>query len=101
MAVSLLKHVLAKKEIEGIEWDLNYIRTKDKKEVDFCIVKDGSHEHLIEAKFSDSSISPSLADFSEKLNISATQVVFDLKRERKKSNIETRNAESYLSELFL
>lgn len=101
VAVSLLKHVLAKKEIEGIEWDLNYIRTKDKKEVDFCIVKDGSHEHLIEAKFSDSSISPSLADFSEKLNISATQVVFDLKRERKKSNIETRNAESYLSELFL
>lgn len=101
VAVSLLKHVLAKREHGGIEWDLKYIRTKDKKEIDFCIVKNDMHEHLVEAKFSDFSISPVLADFSKKFNVPATQVVFDLKRERKESNVEVRRAASFLAELFL
>jgi len=99
VAVSLLKHVLAKKETEGIEWNLNYIRTKDKKEIDFCIVKNGYAEHFIEAKFSDSSVTPALAGFSEKFKIPATQVVFDLKRERKESNFEIISASSFLCDL--
>jgi hypothetical protein len=99
VAVSLLKHVLAKKELEGIAWDLNYIRTKDKKEIDFCIVKNGDAKHFIEAKFSDPSVTPALAAFCEKFKVPATQVVFDLKRERKESNFEIISASSFLCDI--
>ena len=100
-ATCLLKYVSGKTENTGIKWELNYIRTKDKKEVDFCIVKDSNLEHLVEVKYSNSNLSPTLVNFSQKLDVKGSQVIFNLKREQKKDRIEIRDAFSFLSELSI
>jgi len=83
VAVSLLKHVLAKRELEGIAWDLNYIRTKDKKEIDFCIVKNGDAKHFIEAKFSDPSVTPAWQLFAKNLKSLPHKLSLILKEKEK------------------
>ncbi len=101
VALSLLKHTVGKTERFGIKEELKYIRTKEKKEVDFCIIEDGAISQLIETKYADPVISATLIKFSETLQVPATQIVFDLKRERKESNIEVRSAKTFLKELFI
>lgn len=99
-AFNILKSVVARSEVEGIEWELKYLRTKEKKEVDFCIAKDGSMHRLIEAKYSGEN-APSLIYFTKKFNVPATLLVFNLKRERSESGIEIRSAFSFFKELYL
>lgn len=101
VAVSLLKHTMTKTDYQGDEWLLAYIRTKDGKEVDFCIVKNNEAHLLIEVKFSDDDISKSLVKICAELKIPGVQLVMNLKRERKEGTIEIRSADSFLAELFL
>ncbi|MCF7793882.1 MAG: ATP-binding protein [Candidatus Cloacimonetes bacterium] len=101
LAVSLLKHCQHLLDTRGINARLQYIRTKEKKEVDFCLVEDDVPILLLEAKTSDESISNSLWYFHDKYKIPAAQVVRYLKKERLKNKIAIRKAESYLSELSI
>jgi len=58
---------------------LRYLRTKQKKEVDFLVIRDGSPWFLVEVKKSNRSLSPSLKAFQEQLKAPhAFQVVMDL-----------------------
>jgi predicted AAA+ superfamily ATPase len=100
-AVCLLKHVLAKTDYQGKEHQLHYLRTKEGKEVDFCIIREGNPELLVESKYAESGFDKSLMMFSNKLGVPGVQVVKDLKRERQTDAVEMRMAERFFRELFL
>lgn len=101
IAVSLLKHVWASNDYEGSNLSLNYLKTKEGKEVDFCITDFDGVNLIIEAKLSEKEVSKHLYYFSEKYNLKGTQVVKNLRQERREGKIELRRALDFLNELFL
>lgn len=100
MAVSLLKHVWGLTDTTGRRHELKYLRTKDRREVDFCLVKEQTATQLIEAKYADAKPAKSLVYFRERLSLPATQVVRHLKRQRSESGLELRRASTFLSHLW-
>ena len=101
LAVSLLKHSLHLSDTTGIETKLNYLRTKDKKEVDFCLISNDEPILLIEAKASETSINKDIYYFNQRYGIPANQVVRYLRKERIQKNISVRKAETFLTELSI
>ncbi len=101
VGVSLLKHVWGKTDYLGKNFNLNYIRTKEGKEVDFALTENNELSELIEVKYADGNLSKNLKYFSDKYKIKGTQIVNELKRERVVDNIEIVSAEKYLKDLFL
>jgi uncharacterized protein len=99
-AVCLLKHALGKTDHEGKSYDLRYIRTKEKREVDFCVTCGGRPVFLVEAKVADNQFSRELARFARALGVPGFQVVKDLKLERREGALEMRAAETYFGGLF-
>lgn len=99
VAVSLYKYVLNREDTTGKSVLLNYLRTKEGKEVDFCIVEEGAVEKMIEVKASDPNLDKNLHYFSERYPFPAVQVVGWLKQERKFGDIEIRDAEKFLQKL--
>ena len=57
------------------DYNLHYIRNKEKEEVDFLIAEKNIPKILIEAKFNDTDASPTLLKFQSRLNIPAIQLV--------------------------
>jgi predicted AAA+ superfamily ATPase len=81
VASHLLKKIHFLEDRDGYRYELRYIRDKEGREVDFAIVKDGTIDELIEAKFADQNILPSLVYYAERLKPRrVTQVVAKLKR---------------------
>ncbi len=97
VALSLLKFVYHKRDVEGEEFNLNYIRTKDGKEIDFSISNDNTLLEFIEVKYKKNSIPKNLLYFSKKYDIKGTVLVKELKREYQSNNIEVRDAINYLN----
>ena len=61
---------------QGIgDFDLCYLRTKEKREVDFLVTRDGHPFFMVEAKLSETDPSPNIAHFQSILDIPAIQVV--------------------------
>lgn len=65
VACHLLKAVEGWTDLGLGDFDLRYIRDKQKREVDFLVVRDGSPWFLVEVKNSSSSLSPHLKFFQE------------------------------------
>ncbi|MCP4414395.1 MAG: ATP-binding protein, partial [Gammaproteobacteria bacterium] len=101
VAVSLLKHVYAINDYLGKPYTLNYLRTKDKAEVDFCIVNNHVPEVMIEVKQSSESLGKSIINFNRRYNIPGIQLVLNLKQEKKEKNIEIRKGINYLKSLMM
>jgi predicted AAA+ superfamily ATPase len=99
VAVSLLKHLNAIEDYEGRLTHLHYLRTKEKKEVDFVMLTDGETPTIIEVKLSDNKISPALKYFHEKYDLPAIQLVKNLRQQRLVSKIQLRRADDFLNEL--
>jgi predicted AAA+ superfamily ATPase len=99
VAASLLKHALSLTDTLGILHELRYLRTKEGREVDFCLVREGTPFLMVEAKFADSHLSRPLADFHAKLSIPAVQAVRHIKREREEAGAQIRGALSFLESL--
>lgn len=99
VALSLIKKAFEIIDYTGKNACLNYLRTKDGKEVDFCFVQDEKIQYIIEVKLSDSSISKPLKYFHEKYNLPAIQLVKNLKREHKKNSINILKADEFLKKL--
>lgn len=100
-AISLLKHVYGTVDYTGKNLFLNYVRTKNKQEVDFALVENGEISKLIEIKLSVGNLSSNLKYFCDKYNLKGVQAVKDLKRERTIGNINIVAADSFLQDLFL
>ena len=80
IAVHLYKYVMFHNDTGADEYGLFFVRDKDKKEVDFLVVKNDEPWLLVEVKSSSKvAISKSLYYFAQELNVSnALQVVFDM-----------------------
>lgn len=57
------------------EYDLWYLRNKEKEEVDFLVTERGKPQFMVEAKLSDTTISPNLMKFQNALGVPAIQLV--------------------------
>ena len=96
VATSLLKRLHFLEDRDGYCYELRYIRDKEGREVDFAILKDGYLEELIEAKYSDDSISRHLQYYAERLKPEkATQIVAKVRRPYNKGRIKVIDPISY------
>lgn len=75
VALELMRATVQWTEYGWGEFSLRYLRTKEKEEVDFLIVKDNQPFLLIETKLSERTIAPSLRKFQTLLGIPAIQLV--------------------------
>ena len=100
-ALCLLKHVYARVDYKGRPYVLNYLRTKDGKEVDFCITNNNTPELMIETKTSDPAPGKSIIYFNKRYDIPGMQLVLHLKREKLEKGIEIRRGLDYLKLLDL
>ena len=81
VATHLLKRLHFIEDYHGHRCQLNYIRDRDGREVDFVTVIDGKIHQLIEVKLSDDTLSKNLKYYKEKLSPKHTiQLVANLKR---------------------
>ncbi len=79
VACHLLKAVEAWNDLGLGDYDLRYVRDKQKREVDFVVIRDEDPWMLIEVKNSDRKVSPALRYFQEATGAPhAMQVVMDL-----------------------
>lgn len=101
VAVSLLKHVYGKTDDMAENYHLHYLRTKEKLEVDFALVKDDKVEKIIEVKNSAKEISKSLYWFVQKYQMPAAQIVRHLRQQKVTNGIQVLKAETFLEELYL
>lgn len=101
MALNLYKHVYALQDYKGESWQLNYLRTKDGEEVDFCLVRDDRADCMIEVKMTEASPPSALRNFYKRYGIKASLVVKELKREQEIDGIEVEAAQGFLNNLFL
>jgi uncharacterized protein len=101
VAISLLKHVQGKIDIQAEDYGLYYLRTKDGQEVDFALVYRDEIETLIEAKLSERIPSKSLIKFHEKYKYPAIQLVKFLRNDFQQQGVHILKAEKFLSHLFL
>lgn len=82
VACHLLKTVEAWSDLGAGDYELRYLRDKQKREVDFLVVRDRKPWFLVEVKLSDRSLSPSLLHFQEKTGAAhAFQAVINLSYE--------------------
>ena len=77
------------------------LRTKEGKEVDFCLTSDDNVVEILEVKNSDANLSKNLIYFCEKYTLKGMQLVKELKREKTINDISIRRADNYLNSLFL
>jgi predicted AAA+ superfamily ATPase len=75
VAVELLRLVSGLNDRGYGVFDLNYIRTRDKEEVDFVLLKNRKPFLLIETKLSDDTVSKHLIKFQNILHVPAIQLV--------------------------
>ena len=101
VATHLLKSLHYLEDMEGLTCDLRYIRDKEKREVDFVILKEGRLFALIEVKFSDDNISQALQYYAEKLRPQhALQIVAELGSEYQKGKCRVLTLKTALQTLF-
>jgi uncharacterized protein len=101
IAVNLLKHVYAKRDYEGKNYNLNYLRNKDQREVDFLLANENCPEQIIEVKYANDSLSSNLRFFAKEYNLNASQVVFKPKNPRKVDGIPIVDAMRFLISLVI
>jgi hypothetical protein len=75
VAAELFRAVTQWNDLGYGAFSLHFIRNKEKQEVDFLIANQGDPVVLIEAKMSDSKVSPALKKFQTNLQIPAVQLV--------------------------
>ncbi len=101
VAQALLKHVHFLEDVKGEDAKLFYLRNREKKEVDFLIVKNQTPSAMIEVKWSESEVSSNLRLFSRSFpSIQKVQLVRSLRREKTfPDGVEIRKAAPYLARL--
>jgi predicted AAA+ superfamily ATPase len=98
VACNLLKRLQFLSDSEGERNELRYIRDKDKREVDFVIIRAGKIDELIEVKYADTQISDSLRHYTKILQPrTAIQIVAKLDRSYSKDGIRNMSVFDYFS----
>ena len=79
---------------------LYYVRDRDKREVDFLLVKNNEPWFLVESKLSDTKISPSLEYFCNRLNVPGVQLVLQDNINKRVGDISVISADTWLMNLL-
>jgi len=99
-AVSLLKHVQYLQDTAGDDIALHYVRTKDGREIDFALSREGKLTHIIEVKLSEDIPSLSMRYFSRRMpEASACQLVHNLRQEQQRDEVSILQAGKWLARL--
>ncbi len=100
VALHLLKLCHFLEDTEGHRAELQYLRDKDGREVDFLVTVDGRPWFAVEAKLNETRIDRALHYFRERLNIRhCYQVVRDAKRDFEQNGIRCVPATRFLGSL--
>lgn len=98
VASHLLKKIQFLEDLQGDAYSLHCLRDKEDHEVDFVIVKNRKPIALIEAKWSQQRVSPSLNYFGDRLNIkNRIQIVRELSRSFTQNDVRVFPATEWLS----
>lgn len=101
VASHLLKLVHLLQDYEGYQADLFFLRSIEKKEVDFFVTIDGNPWFALESKVSDTNVSPDLLYFKEKLKIPFLyQVVKTSEIDRFSKGVRIVSADRFLAGLI-
>ncbi len=101
VALELLKDLYFHENTTGRKRTLHYIRTKEKKEVDFLVAEALTPLQLIEVKRSDISVTKNLRMFSEKYHIPGVQIVRNTTIDRvNRDGIVVQNMAHFLRSLL-
>ncbi len=100
VACALLKRLHFLEDTKGEKCSLHYLRDKEKREVDFVVIREGKPEFLIETKLSNPDIS-SIQHFKNFLKGQAEPIVLikDLKRELSLKSVKVKRASLWLQSL--
>lgn len=100
---ALKKELHYLEDTQGLETSLNYLRTKEGKEIDFLITIGGKPSHIIEVKTTDGDPSPAFNHFIKFLpNVKQLQLVKNLTREKTyPDGLEVRALLNWLAQLNL
>ncbi len=99
VATTLLKRLHFIEDYYGHRCSLQYVRDKDKREVDFITTINNQVEDLIEVKTADTALSTSLKYYSEKIKPKRTvQLVGELKKAYHQNGILISNPIDFFSE---
>ena len=100
VACALLKRLHYLEDTQGEKCALNYLKDKEKREVDFLTVREGQPEKLIEVKSTDIEVN-NLTHFSNLLppSVEPLLLVKNLSREQDQRRIKIRKASGWLSRL--
>ena len=99
IALHLLQKARNDNLLLGLDTKLHYIRDKEKREVNFALVKNNKIEKLIEAKLQKIELDKNLKYFCEKYELQGEQVVFNVINAYKNKGIKTVGAEEFLKYL--
>jgi predicted AAA+ superfamily ATPase len=78
VACALLKEIHRTQDVDGNDFDLNYIRNKDGQEIDFLVSRKNEPVKLIEVKWKDANLSPNFKKFLVDEPVSRLQIVGEL-----------------------
>jgi uncharacterized protein len=99
-AAGLLKHTQFLFDAKGENIKLHYLRTKDNREVDFAVSRNGELTQLVEVKLSNNKLSPHLKYFAERFkSVEAIQLVHNLKQNENRNGINIFRASDWLGDL--
>ncbi len=102
VACALLKEAQRAVDVEGADYDLQYIRDKEGRETDFLLTNQSKPYSLVEVKWSDEKPSAHFSRFLSDLHIQRTQVVGTMHRARSYPNgLRVEPAIEYLANLTL
>ncbi len=100
VACTLLRFVQFRKDSIGENWNLHYLRDREKREVDFVVTLNRRVLWLIEVKSGDDTISSSLRHFNERLKPQESlQLVHQLTRRQEKNGIHIEPLGAWLQRL--
>src|SRR3989338_1014966 len=99
VASHLFKAVSLWRDLGYGDFDLSFLRDRERREVDFCLTKDRRPWLLVEAKLAEVRPEDSLISFSERLQVPAVQLVQRPGVDKRVGNIRIASAASWLSTL--
>lgn len=102
VACAFLKEIHRNQDVEGKDFDMNYIRNKDGQEIDFLITHEKQPAKLIEVKWKDANLSRNFKKFLVNEPLSRVQVVGELAQNKSFPGGERiESAKDFLSAVVL
>lgn len=102
VAVSLLKDIQYRQDVEGEDAGLHYLRDKEGREIDFVITSEGKLKTVIEVKLSDSKPGKNLRYYQSRegfASVKFVQLILNLRQPREVADITICPADRWLYNL--